>query len=437
MSEDKRVALASAKRRRGVVRASITRLGRRVDAFEVKEELAHADRLAIERLVKKFEALDAEFRQHHYTIVELLDEEAAVDEEQATLDDHDEKVTDLVERLQQLVSEPKENFPTPDSADPSKPLRKQLERIEKRIRVINEETKSLHPGPAVDRCLLRQLEEEAIALKAELADTGRAITLLETGGEDLLDFEAALNKTLFDLGLQIKRLLAEITIGKPTTGVVSGVKLPKIDVPTFDGNILNWGIFWEQFRATVHSRDRLSDADKLAYLQHALKDGTAKYAIVGLAQSAGSYNEAIECLQKRYDRPRLIHQAHVRAIIDAVPLKDGHGQELRRLHDAVNQHLRALKAMEYDPSGPFVTSLIESKLDRLTMFEWQRHTQENTDVPHYAEILEFIDLRARASETVLREGPQRHSQPVHSKTRTQISTAYVCLLYTSPSPRDS
>ena len=115
----------------------------------------------------------------------------------------------------------------------------------------------------------------------------------------MLELKAALNKNLFDLGLQIKRLFAELTVGKWTPGVVSGVKLPKLEVPTFDGNILNWGIFREQFRVTIHSRDHLSDADKLAYLQHALRDGTAKNVMEGLTRLAGSYNEAIECLQKQ------------------------------------------------------------------------------------------------------------------------------------------
>ena len=242
--------------------------------------------------------------------------------------------------------------------------------------MVNETMTSLIRGPKIDQCLLRQLEEEILSLKAELAETGRAITLLETGGEELLEFEAALNQTLFDLGLLIKRVLSDPVSEKATSKVYSGVKLPKIEVPTFDGNFLNWGHFWEQFNATVHAKEHLSDVDKLAYLQHALKDGTAKYTIEGLAQSAGSYKEAIDCLQKRYDCPRLIHQAHVRAIVEAIPLKDGHGRELRRLHDVVNQHLCALKAMKYDPSGPFITSLLELKLDQSTLFEWQRHSQD-------------------------------------------------------------
>lgn len=59
----------------------------------------------------------------------------------------------------------------------------------------------------------------------------------------------------------------------------------------------------------------------------------------------------------------------------------GNGPELRRLHDDMLQHLRALKAMDYKPSGAFVTSIIELKLDRNTMFEWQRHSQCSSEVP--------------------------------------------------------
>ena len=98
MSEDKHSVLASIKKRRGMVRALITCLERCISAFEIKDQLAHADCLVIQHLVKKFEALDTKFRQHHYTIVELLDDKA-LDEKQAALEDHNGRVTDLIKRL--------------------------------------------------------------------------------------------------------------------------------------------------------------------------------------------------------------------------------------------------------------------------------------------------------------------------------------------------
>lgn len=126
-----------------------------------------------------------------------------------------------------------------------------------------------------------------------------------------------------------------------------------------------------------------------------MKDGSAKNVIEGLSRSGEQYEEAVKCLQEQYDRPRLIHQAHVRRIVELPNLKDDSGRELCRLHDVLQQHLRALKAMDKEPSVSFITLLIEMKLDPSTMFEWQKESQDSTDVPHYTKLLEFQSSTVR------------------------------------------
>lgn len=54
-----------------------------------------------------------------------------------------------------------------------------------------------------------------------------------------------------------------------------GIHLPKISVASFDGNILNWTSYWEQFEITVHNKDILRDIEKLAYLRDAVKSTVA------------------------------------------------------------------------------------------------------------------------------------------------------------------
>ena len=85
-------------------------------------------------------------------------------------------------------------------------------------------------------------------------------------------------------------------------------------------------------------------------------------------------------------------------ILDAPVLKEGTGREIRRLHDTIQQHLRALKAMHCEPSGPFITFILELKLDASTSFEWQKSSQDIPGYPHYGKLLDFLDLRAQASE---------------------------------------
>jgi hypothetical protein len=82
------------RKRKGVVRASVTRLLARVS--ELEHDTAR-------RLQQKLEELDSDFKTYHLAVVDLTDDEA-LDTEQAMLDEHDDKVTDLSARLQQLVS---------------------------------------------------------------------------------------------------------------------------------------------------------------------------------------------------------------------------------------------------------------------------------------------------------------------------------------------
>ena len=51
----------------------------------------------------------------------------------------------------------------------------------------------------------------------------------------------------------------------------------------FDGNILHWNMFWEQFEELIPSKTLLVNAEKLAYLRHALNSGLANEVIEGLS----------------------------------------------------------------------------------------------------------------------------------------------------------
>ena len=82
------------------------------------------------------------------------------------------------------------------------------------------------------------------------------------------------------------------TISKTNAPVADGkgVRPPKLDVPTFDGDVLQWSQFWEQFKISVHDRPHLSDSENLVYLQQAVKNGSAKPVIEGLSHSGENYN---------------------------------------------------------------------------------------------------------------------------------------------------
>ena len=52
------------------------------------------------------------------------------------------------------------------------------------------------------------------------------------------------------------------------------------------------------------------------------------------------------------------------------------------------------------------------KLNSTTMVEWQRHSQDHTDIPEYQELLDFLNLRTQAAEVSAEK--KRVSKPINS-----------------------
>ncbi len=189
--------------------------------------------------------------------------------------------------------------------------------------------------------MIKQYREQLNDTKANLHSAHSDLLSLELDyGDELHTNHRGLERLLFECALTVSRLSDDIKPVAPVarSGEHDGVKLPKIEVPMFDGNILSWRRFWEQFSVSVHERSSLSCSEKL---QHALKNGSANVVIDGLSQSGENYTVVIECL---HARPRFIHQAHVKVILDAPSLdapslKEGTGRELRKLHDLAQQQL--------------------------------------------------------------------------------------------------
>ncbi len=115
---------------------------------------------------------------------------------------------------------------------------------------------------------------------------------------------------------------------------------------------------------SIHSCRDVSNAEKLDYLRHSLKDGSAKAVIEGLLQKVLGSN-CITQGEIRSTKANSSNPRHVQKICEAPSLKDGSGKELKRLHDTV-------QLTPARPQGDGSRSLwslhhIELKLDQTTM----------------------------------------------------------------------
>ena len=117
-----------------------------------------------------------------------------------------------------------------------------------------------------DICKVQQYQEQLADLKYDFTDVRDSLTPLDIPDEDrLTKIQLEIETGIFDVSLNIKRRLFSLSADAPTAK--KNVKLPRIEVPTFNGDILNWKAFWEQFCIAVHDRKDLPDSEKLVYLR--------------------------------------------------------------------------------------------------------------------------------------------------------------------------
>ncbi|GBN67797.1 hypothetical protein AVEN_62887-1 [Araneus ventricosus] len=87
------------------------------------------------------------------------------------------------------------------------------------------------------------------------------------------------------------------------------VKLPCLQIPQYDGSILNFNDFYSQFEAAIHKNSNRSDVEKFNYLKSYLIND-AEIAIRGLALKSENYDLAINILKERFGRTDMIIDAH-------------------------------------------------------------------------------------------------------------------------------
>ena len=109
------------------------------------------------------------------------------------------------------------------------------------------------------------------------------------------------------------------------------VLLPKIQLPNFDGNIVNWQTFWDQLESAVDTQTSLSPIDKFSYLK-SLLISTASDCIPGLALTNDNYHEAVMLLKERFGNKQSLIEAYVESLINLPAVKSMNQiKELRRV----------------------------------------------------------------------------------------------------------
>ena len=176
------------------------------------------------------------------------------------------------------------------------------------------------------------------------------------------------------------------------------VKLPKLILPEFKGEVVEWQSFWDQFNAVVHQSE-LPDITKFTYLKSVLKD-EALSSIKGLSLTSKNYYSAINILQDRFGRKERIVFSHVQELLSMVSSgKQNSLVNLRKLQDKVLNNVRSLEALEITGQqyGVLLTPIVLSCLPNDFRIEWARNSAGHENDLDW--LLKFLDDEIQLRET--------------------------------------
>ena len=165
------------------------------------------------------------------------------------------------------------------------------------------------------------LEEKRDGLRT-LDEAIAASITVET---DLVDEIYEADRIREDIGGMVQRINAVVgttssdeampsPVREARTTPLGRVKLPRLTLHKFDGEITKWNAFWDSYDSAVHSNRDLSEIEKFTYLK-SLLERSAKEAIDGLSLSVANYKQAVETLTRRFGNKDRIVAQHMESLL--------------------------------------------------------------------------------------------------------------------------
>jgi len=152
----------------------------------------------------------------------------------------------------------------------------------------------------------------------------------------------------------------------PGRGHGQDVRLPKLELPTFNGNPLEWQSFWQIFESAVDSQ-RIPNVQKINYLFSRLKDAAYR-AVEGYAVTNDNYPLVVEALKNRFGADKVLTEALEAELIN-LPHANESVASLRATSEAIDRICRQFLQLGKDENSAMFLTTVKSKLPRNVLRE--------------------------------------------------------------------
>ncbi|UYV77359.1 hypothetical protein LAZ67_15000683 [Cordylochernes scorpioides] len=249
---------------------------------------------------------------------------------------------------------------------------------------------------------LRRVDEE-IGKLIDIKDLEKDLKMVEEYREKAVAWKYLLKKRSLVVAEGMQRETATATkkeypgeISRPTlTGMV---KLPKLTMERFYGEISQWLNFWNAFDSSINKNEYLTKIDKFNYLK-AYLGGTAAQTVEGFCLSEENYDKAVELLKKRFGKGERLIDVHMNNLLALKPLRVTKDVGVfRELYGRILVQIRSLESLGVvvESYGNLLCPLLLKLLPSDLKLELHR---EFTGAFSLGDLIEFLERQLIALES--------------------------------------
>ena len=141
--------------------------------------------------------------------------------------------------------------------------------------------------------------------------------------------------------------IIETSINLPNKVEANSVRLPRMTIANFSGDVLKWQTFYESFTTVIHNKPNISNVQKLDYLVGYLEEQAKKRVetVERFNITNKNYQKPLDLLGERFDNTQIIITSHMSELLKIKYVKSNN---LQQLHDTLEVHVRLLLSLNVD-----------------------------------------------------------------------------------------
>ncbi|XP_020296239.1 uncharacterized protein LOC109861137 [Pseudomyrmex gracilis] len=214
--------------------------------------------------------------------------------------------------------------------------------------------------------------------------------------ECYLETAAKMTSLLEDFSNVLNRPSPQPSESQPPTftALRHGPRLPRIDLPKFNGSLSDWLPFRDLFSSIVLSNATNSPVEKLQYLKTSLI-GSSSHLLKNTALTADNFQKAWDSLTAFYENDRLLVHSALQSLFSMKRMTKESVAEIEQLYTSIMQIYRTFETLQrpIDTWDDILVFMMVQRLDTESVKAWEHHLGSSKKLPTWDQFREFLMTR--------------------------------------------